>query len=101
MRKEKSTTSSQGTLWEDVPLLVHLTRAALRSCLESKHPTSATTGTADIGAYLEMKRVTVRRNAAENEGRYEKILNEEKTSDKEKYCLRRQSLIIQISWKRH
>jgi hypothetical protein len=47
-----------------------------------------------------MKGVTVRRNAAMNGGRYEKILNEEKTSDKEKYCLRRQSLIIHI-WKRH
>jgi hypothetical protein len=45
-----------------------------------------------------MKRVTVRRNA-KNEVRYEKILNEENTSDKEKYCLRRQSLIIQISCK--
>jgi hypothetical protein len=47
-----------------------------------------------------MKRVTVGSNGAMNGGRYEKILNEEKTSDKEKYCLRRQSLIIHI-WKQH
>jgi hypothetical protein len=47
--KEKSTTSFQGILWEEVPLYVLLTRAVLRSCTVSIHATPSITGTADIG----------------------------------------------------
>jgi hypothetical protein len=47
MRKEKTTVSSQGIVWEDVLLKVHLTRAILHSCIASRRATAATTGTTD------------------------------------------------------
>jgi hypothetical protein len=45
--KEKNTTSSQGILWEDFFLYVHLTTVVLRSCTASRQTTSATTNNAD------------------------------------------------------
>jgi hypothetical protein len=40
---------SQGALWEDFLLQVHLTRAILRSCTASRQSTQATKGIADRG----------------------------------------------------
>jgi hypothetical protein len=44
--KERSTMGSQGILWEDVLLKVHLTRAVQHRCTASRHPSPATTGAA-------------------------------------------------------
>jgi hypothetical protein len=48
--KEKKTTSSHGTLWEEVLLYVHLTTAVLGRCTTSRQTTSATANIADRAA---------------------------------------------------
>jgi hypothetical protein len=66
---KKSTTSSQGILWQDVLLSVHLTRAVLNIYTVSRHATSATTGTADRWEKLSDPRTAAPATTGNSENR--------------------------------
>jgi hypothetical protein len=67
--KEKSRTSSQEILWEDVLLQIHLTKAVLHSCTVSRHATSATKGTVDVCEKLAAPRAAASATIGNSENR--------------------------------